>query len=250
MSVLYSIIALALYLAFMFSINLFRIHRFEKAIFYQSLLGLAGAVTVCVAFRYVPSFRVSFVDLHWFLILLFVNVFFLGGSEVRFPPFMNRFIVMVSVVFLSPFSEELFFRGVFLKLNGNDIWTNALVFSFLHLFNVIVGFERFSFANLIYRFVVALIFAHSAAVSGSLFPAVLYHITNNLVAFILMTRRGRNVHNVRGNRRIREEHTDPTSGSIPGEERKESDLEERAGRNGDGGEDQKDSSGGRSNSQS
>lgn len=62
-------------------------------------------------------------------------------------------------------------------------------FSLLHLFNVIVGFERFSFANLIYRFVVALIFAHSASVSGSLFPAVLYHISNNLIAFILMTRR-------------------------------------------------------------
>jgi|GEM_PF-3339492 hypothetical protein len=245
MSFLYSIIALALYLLFMFSINLFRIRRFERAIFFQSILGLAGAVVTCVVFRYTPSFKVSFADLHWFLLLLLVNVFFMKNGGAGFPSFMNWFTVMISVAFISPFSEELFFRGVLLKLNGYNIWVNAFIFSSLHLFNVIVGFERFFLVNLIYRFVVALVFAHSVAISGSLFPAVFYHVTNNLVAFILMTRRGRNAREFRGDRRMWEEYTGESAGTVPGGEETEGDPEEGTGGNEDRREDQRDPDEGR-----
>ncbi|WP_101509771.1 CPBP family intramembrane glutamic endopeptidase [Thermotoga sp. KOL6] len=248
MNILYSLIALAIYLMFMFSINIFKIRRFERAIFFQSLLGLAGAVTACAAFQYLPSFKLSLADFHWFLILLSVNVFFMRNGGAHFPSFANWLIVMISVSFISPLSEELFFRGVLLKLNNYNIWLNAFIFSFLHLFNVIVGFEKFFIVNLIYRFIVALIFAHSVVISGSLFPAIFYHSMNNLVAFILMTRRGGNAYKFRRNRRLWEEHTSESFDPLSEEKGTEGDSEERTGGDETGREDQKDSSGGGSDS--
>lgn len=108
---------------------------------------------------------------------------FLGAkpANVQLRPTIVNFLALG---LLLPISEELLFRGILLTLFPNTL-VNGFTFSIFHLLNVASRFETFSLYNLIYRFVVGLIFANSTLATKSLFSAVFCHVINNCLGILL-----------------------------------------------------------------
>ncbi|WP_448523731.1 CPBP family intramembrane glutamic endopeptidase [Pseudothermotoga sp.] len=108
---------------------------------------------------------------------------FLGAkpANVQLKPTIVNFLTLG---LLLPISEELLFRGTLLRLFPNALINGAL-FSIFHLLNVVSRFEMFSLYNLLYRFVVGLVFANSTLATESLFSAVSCHVINNCLGILL-----------------------------------------------------------------
>ncbi len=127
------------------------------------------------------TFRVSF-NLWWvFLILLTSSL--LVDSELPFPRIYCSVKTFIVISLMGPLSEELIFRGVLLSLNDN-VLLNATIFSLLH-FN---PKPKENWFTLIYAFFFGLVAGESVLSSESLFCAILFHVLNNSLEFILKCR--------------------------------------------------------------
>ena len=99
-----------------------------------------------------------------------------------------RVLLALIVVILVPLVEEILFRGVLLSALlkhlplGVAVAICALLFSTVHL--PVLGFKWYALPDLI---LLALVLCWLRLKSGSIWPAVLTHSTNNLVALLLLT---------------------------------------------------------------
>lgn len=165
--------------------NLFRLVGFRLRLVYLSIAQISYSVLIYTRrplFGFSPHLR-GFIP----FALLFAFTMFLGkflgakAANVNFKPSTAN---MLTLGLLLPVSEELLFRGAILALFPNA-FVNGLIFSAMHLFNVVSNFELFSYYNVIYRFVVGFIFADSTLKTGSLFSAAVCHIINNCLGILL-----------------------------------------------------------------
>ncbi len=99
-------------------------------------------------------------------------------SEIDLPIAPSTFI---PIAFLLPFSEEVLFRGCLLRDIG--LFWSSLIFSLLHLLNVLSGIEKFDFYPFLARFLAGMAFGIMVLQSGSLFPSILCHAVVNALAF-------------------------------------------------------------------
>lgn len=101
-----------------------------------------------------------------------------GGGSV-----MGLVLMLMVVGIMAGFSEELFFRGGFQRLmltagvNGHvAVWAVAIIFSAFHV----------QFFGFVPRLLLGAIFGYLAWWSGSIWPAVAAHVTNNSLAALMM----------------------------------------------------------------
>ncbi|HEY8541732.1 MAG TPA: CPBP family intramembrane glutamic endopeptidase [Pseudothermotoga sp.] len=135
------------------------------------------------------TFEVQFKGFLSFLVVFGIMIFlggFLGAEQIKFYKKISPFdIVFIGI--LLPISEEIIFRGAILYLLPSA-FLNALIFSSIHLANVLNRMEKFSIFNFIYRLAVGYIFARSVLITQSLFCAMLCHVINNSVSLLVLTR--------------------------------------------------------------
>lgn len=83
------------------------------------------------------------------------------------------------ITLIAPFIEEVFFRGFIFRTLAKSwpMWvaslTSAVIFAAIH----------FQFANIVPLIILGLILNELVRRSGSLWPAILFHIFNNAIAF-------------------------------------------------------------------
>ena len=158
-----------------------------RQVFFESSASLVAVSVLWMLYRPSYSLTPSF-DLWWaFALTLVVEVSIFRSERAVLPKwFLRDPMVLVSVTVLSPIAEEMFFRGLVLHFTGSALWS-SVIFSLFHVVNLF-GFERFSLGAFVFRFVLGLIFAVATLSSGSLFPAVFYHVVNNTLTVVLMLR--------------------------------------------------------------
>lgn len=101
---------------------------------------------------------------------------------------MSLVMLILVVGIMAGFSEELFFRGtiqrmmITARVNAHvAIWITAIIFSAIHM----------QFYGFVPRMLLGAMFGYMAWWSGSLWPAITGHITNNTVAAIVMWMKAR-----------------------------------------------------------
>jgi len=245
-SVLFVVI---IYIISQLVVSFFRINSVTISIFYQSILGVFSGFALSFFLLDIPSFDFSLVNFHWFLIILLVSAFIMQNQKsLRLKYYIDRkALFFITASFIAPLSEEIFFRWLILFLSGS-IFVSSLLFSLMHFMNVISRLEKFSIVNFLYRFIVGLILSDSVMKSQSLFPAVLYHSINNIIAFFTIFGRDTDANNIRRNRWLWEDDTSETFKRISEKERDKMFGNERTWWNNGRREDQGDSDEGGSGS--
>lgn len=164
--------------------------RRKSLLFSMALLQLLFAILLWVLFKVNFSFAVRFDGIVWFSVLIIIMIIlgrFLGAQSIRLPRYLKSKDI-VAIALLLPLSEELIFRGTVLSALPIPA-LNALIFTCIHLPNIFLSkLERFSVFNLAYRFAVGMIFADATLKSGSIFPALFYHVANNSLALLISNR--------------------------------------------------------------
>ncbi len=155
----------------------------KNQLFWESTISLFTVLTLWLVFKPPYTFEFS-LKFWWIFAGILVFEFFVFKLEEQTVPswILKDPRVIISIVLISPIAEEMFFRGVVLSMLESPVW-NGLIFAAFHLVNLL-GFERFSIGVLITRFSLGFVMALATAKSGSVFPAILYHIANNALAVL------------------------------------------------------------------
>ena len=200
-------------------IAILKIRSVTVSIFCQSVLGVLLGFVLSLFLLNFPSFTFSLVNFHWFLIVLLLSAFIMKSQKsLRLKYYIDRKILFfITAGFIAPLSEEIFFRWLILFLS-DSIFVSSLLFSLMHVMNVISRLEKFSMINFLYRFIIGLILSDSVMKSQSLFPAVLYHSINNIIAFLTIFGRGADVDNIRRYRWLWEDNAGEPSKRVSKEE--------------------------------
>lgn len=91
-------------------------------------------------------------------------------------------LLFVGGAFIAPFVEEIFFRGfIFSGLRQHWGWQKAIVIS-----SVLFALAHLVPTSLLPVFLLGLIFAFVAQISGSIWPAIIIHTFNNLIALLMV----------------------------------------------------------------
>ncbi len=165
---LFSYVSIMLVAAFLF-------RRSKPAVQINAISSVLFAYSVIIA--HFKGFSLKVVPFNPVLFFLILPLLF-QESEVDLPIAPSTFI---PIALLLPFSEEVLFRGCLLRDLGL-LWS-SLIFSLLHLLNVLSGFEKFKLYPLIARFLAGVAFGIMTLQSGSLFPSILSHALVNALAF-------------------------------------------------------------------
>ncbi len=165
--------------------NLFRFVGFRSRLVYLSIAQISYSALIYIRqpmFGFSPHLK-GFIPFALLFAFTMILGKFLGAkaANVNIKPSTTN---MLTLGLLLPVSEELLFRGAILTLYPNA-FVNGLIFSAIHLFNVVSGFEPFSYYNMIYRLAAGFIFADSTLKTGSLFSATVCHILNNCLGILL-----------------------------------------------------------------
>lgn len=242
------LLVVIVYIISQFIIAILRIRSVTVSIFCQSVLGVFLGFVLSFFLLDLPSFSFSLVNFHWFLIVLLLSAFIMKSQKsLRLRYYIDRKILFfITAGFIAPLSEEIFFRWLVLFLSGS-IFVSSLLFSLMHVMNVISRLERFSMINFLYRFIIGLILSDSVVKSQSLFPAVLYHSINNIIAFLTIFGRDADVDNIRRYRWLWEDNTGKPSKRVSEEEGCGTPGDKGAGWDEGRGENQRDSDEGGSN---
>lgn len=98
-------------------------------------------------------------------------------TKTAFPP-----LLFVGGAFIAPFIEEIFFRGfIFSGLRQQWGWQKAIVVS-----SALFALAHLVPTSLLPIFLLGLIFAFVAQISGSIWPAIIIHTFNNLIALLVV----------------------------------------------------------------
>lgn len=136
-----------------------------------------GIFTIAITALLYPV--VVFMNISFLFIIKFLTNFDIYGSPV--PSDYNEFLIYIPAMVLSAgICEEFFFRGIVMSRFQILGKKNAIIIS-----AVLFGIFHFNFQNLIGPVILGLVFGYLVFRTGSIYAAVLGHMTNNIVALTL-----------------------------------------------------------------
>jgi len=100
-----------------------------------------------------------------------------------------RIILLIIFTFIVGVNEELYFRGIILSLFKIDkiraIIISSLLFGIVHSANAFVHTNYlYVVLQVIYSFIIGIVFAETVTLTGSIIPAILIHTLHNFITFI------------------------------------------------------------------